>query len=247
MIGVWAESEDSTIIQKAQDLAVHLGLDYQPVHNQDPYQLVLTNSRLELRETDSPAGGVFVDFVGGTAQQRRKFGGGVGQELARAVGLKGGHRPQVTDISAGLGRDAFVLASLGCTVQLIERNPVVWALLQNGLERAAQDSEVAEITARMTLHLGSAQHWLPELNSEVIYFDPMYPAKRKAALPKKEMRLFHGIVGSDQDSAEVLQFARQYARRVTVKRPAGAESVGNLKPQAQISSKNTRFDIYLSV
>jgi 16S rRNA (guanine1516-N2)-methyltransferase len=35
----------------------------------------------------------------------------------------------------GLGKDAFVLASLGCRVTLVERNPVVHALLRDGLDR----------------------------------------------------------------------------------------------------------------
>ena len=105
-----------------------------------PFALVLTESRLELRKLDEPKlGAVYVDFVEGAVAHRRKFGGGRGQSIAKAVGLKSGAMPTVVDATAGLGRDAFVLASLGCKVTLNERSPVVGALLQDGLTRAGQD------------------------------------------------------------------------------------------------------------
>ncbi len=66
---------------------------------------------------------------------RRKFGGGRGEAVAKAVGIKGDYLPDV-DATAGLGRDAFVLASVGCRVRMLERNPVVAALLDDGPARA---------------------------------------------------------------------------------------------------------------
>jgi hypothetical protein len=52
---------------------------------------------------------------------RRKFGGGRGEAVAKAVGIKGDYLPDVVDATAGLGRDAFVLASVGCRVRMLER------------------------------------------------------------------------------------------------------------------------------
>ncbi|GHM54843.1 hypothetical protein ECZU51_35130 [Escherichia coli] len=52
--------------------------------------------------------------------------------MAKAVGIKGDYLPDVVDATAGLGRDAFVLASVGCRVRMLERNPVVAALLDDG-------------------------------------------------------------------------------------------------------------------
>ena len=123
-----------------------------------PFALVLTDARLELRKLDEPKlGGVYVDFVEGAVAHRRKFGGGRGQSIAKAVGLKSGAMPTVVDATAGLGRDAFVLASLGCKVTLIERSPVVGALLQDGLARAAQDPEIGPwVSERMHLLQGPA-------------------------------------------------------------------------------------------
>ncbi|XPE60710.1 class I SAM-dependent methyltransferase [Shigella flexneri] len=39
--------------------------------------------------------------------------GGRGEAVAKAVGIKGDYLPDVVDATAGLGRDAFVLASVG--------------------------------------------------------------------------------------------------------------------------------------
>lgn len=98
--------------------------------------LVMTPEHLELRKRDEPKlGGIFVDFVGGAMAHRRKFGGGRGEAVAKAVGIKGSYLPDVVDATAGLGRDAFVLASVGCRVRMLERNPVVAALLDDGLTR----------------------------------------------------------------------------------------------------------------
>ncbi|MCW8906560.1 MAG: class I SAM-dependent methyltransferase [Sedimenticola sp.] len=197
---------------------------------------------------DAP-GPVRVDFVSGRAAHRRLFGGGRGQPLARAVGMKQGRTPSVLDMTAGLGRDAFVLASLGCEVEMIERSPLIHALLRDGLRRALLEPETVPIAGRMRLHhldsLGLLEIGaLPR--SQVVYLDPMYPHRRKSALVKKEMRLFQQLVGEDGDSAGLLAVARKLAgQRVVVKRPAGAEPLAESVPAYSISSPNTRYDVYL--
>lgn len=155
-----------------------------------PFALVLTDTRLELRKLDEPKlGAVYVDFVDGAVAHRRKFGGGRGQSIAKAVGLKSGAMPTVVDATAGLGRDAFVLASLGCKVTLIERSPVVAALLQDGLARAAQDPEIGPwVSERMHLLQGPAVDNLLALSErpEVIYLDPMFPTSRSRRWSKRD-------------------------------------------------------------
>lgn len=67
--------------------------------------------------------------------------------IAKAVGIQQGVRPRVLDATAGLGKDAFVLASLGCEMSLIERQPLIGALLEDGLARGLDDFEVAPIVS----------------------------------------------------------------------------------------------------
>ena len=76
---------------------------------------------------------LFIDFTSGVVEHRRRFGGGRGQALARAVGMKPGVTPAIVDATAGLGRDSFLLASLGAEVTMIERDDAIYALLADAL------------------------------------------------------------------------------------------------------------------
>ncbi|MFT6986395.1 MAG: 16S rRNA (guanine1516-N2)-methyltransferase [Psychromonas sp.] len=214
----------------------------------DSFQLHLLPEHLALEQVDDPKQGlVFVDFVSGGAAHRRKFGGGKGQSIAKAIGLKSGVNLDVIDATAGLGRDAFVLASLGCNVTLVERSPVAAALLEDGLERAYLNLEIGGwMQQRMQLHFGSGYEYLKEHQTDVVYLDPMFPHKKKSALVKKEMRVFQGVVGADLDAGDLLDVALNAARyRVVVKRPDYAPFLNDKKPSMSIKTKKNRFDVYV--
>ncbi|WP_456373630.1 class I SAM-dependent methyltransferase [Thiolapillus sp.] len=214
--------------------------------------LEYTHERLQLRQTGSPAPGpVYVDFCTGKSAHRRRQGEGRRAPLARAVGMKPGMAPpRILDATAGLGRDAFVLATLGCEVLMVEQSPLVHALLEDGLRRAAGEPGLEQIISRMSLILGNAVELLESMQPlprpDCIYLDPMYPHKGKTALAKKEMRTLQQLLGADRQGAELLTAARRKAgRRVAVKRPARADFLGQRKPDFQIRSPKTRYDIYL--
>ncbi|WP_440055136.1 class I SAM-dependent methyltransferase [Pseudoalteromonas sp. T1lg65] len=218
--------------------------------NDEFYQLVYDEQGLKLFKRDEPKlGAIQVDFVTGAVAHRRKFGGGKGQAIAKAVGLSKGATPKVLDATAGLGRDAFVLASLGCNVIMHERNPVVAALLYDGLERAYQDAEIGDwMREKMQLVFGSSHELLSqtEHQPDVVYLDPMFPHREKSAQVKKEMRVFHSLVGDDQDADALLPFAYQLAsKRIVVKRPDYAGFLNDKQPSMQIKTKKNRFDVYV--
>jgi 16S rRNA (guanine1516-N2)-methyltransferase len=197
-----------------------------------------------------------VDFTQGASAHRRKFGGGKGQLIAKAVGLKGHFRPHIHDLTAGLGQDAFVLATLGCQMSLVERVPVIFHLLEDGLQRAKQseDPELLDIIKRLKLKKASGVAYLNQLAepADVIYLDPMFPERSNSAKVKKAMEAFHAIVGSDTDAGELLTMALQKAKyRVVVKRPRKAPSINGqfpeltiAEPNLVISGKSSRFDVY---
>jgi len=163
--------------------------------------------------------------------------------------MKGGKTPDVVDATAGLGRDAFLLASLGANVTLIERSPVMHKLLREGMERAAEaDAEIAGIIDRMTLLLGDAKDMLAGLDPQVILVDPMHPPRGKSALVKKQMRQIREIVGPDEDSLELMKIALSCAsNRVVLKWPARAEPMAGLRPPShQIMGKSTRYDVFMT-
>ncbi len=213
------------------------------------FLLQVNVQQLELLKCDEPKlGAIKVDFVEGAVAHRRKFGGGRGQDIAKAIGLKHGFTPYVLDATAGLGRDAFVLASLGCRVSLMERMPVVAALLENGLTRAQLNSETQTIADRMKLVYSSSIENMSMVNApDVIYLDPMYPHREKSAAVKKEMRVFQSLVGEDLDADSLLAPARALAKyRVVVKRPSYAPPLDNIKPSTSIKMKKNRFDVYVN-
>ena len=242
--------------EAAVALAAALGMPLISERSTDglTHLLVLTPERLELRELGPGAPGpVYADFAAGAVAHRRRFGGGRHQPLARAVGLKRGAAPTVVDATAGLGRDAFVLACLGCTVRLVERSPLIAALLRDGLDRAARAPDLGVLVAeRLRLIVADGRDYLPQLaedqRPDVIYLDPMYPPRRKAALTGKDMRLLRRLTGDDDDAPELLAVALTCARRrVVVKRPRRAPTLAGPPPDCQIAAPNTRFDVYLTL
>lgn len=213
--------------------------------------LWLSSQRLALQPLTPGSGGpLYVDLLGGAVGYRRRHGGGRQQALARAVGLKQGKCPTVFDATAGLGRDGFILAELGCRVVLCERSPLIHALLADGLKRALDDpASAAVINQRLTLLAADATTYLnalPHPAAEVIYLDPMFPERKKSALVKKEMRLLRLVAGEDDDAAALLQAALAKAgKRVVVKRPAPAPPLPGPPPSFSQTGKSNRFDIYL--
>ncbi len=227
-------------------LAEALGL---PLAGAAEFALQLGADGLQLQELGPEAAGpVRVDFLAGAVAHRRQHGGGNGQMIAKAVGIQSGVRPVILDATAGLGRDAFLLAQLGCRVTLIERHRLIGALLADGLDRARGVPEVASIIQRMDLRLGDAIALIRDWSAEppqVIYLDPMFPHREKTSLVKKEMRVFRPLVGGDDDAAQLLQVALALAtHRVVVKRPRKAPSVDGLPPGYVLEGKSSRYDIY---
>ena len=231
---------------EAASLAERLGL---PLGGVARFSLQIGAEGLQLAELGAGnAGAVRVDFLSGAVAHRRQFGGGSGQMIAKAVGIQPGIRPTVLDATAGLGRDAFVLAQLGCELTLIERNPVIAALLEDGLRRARASADVAPIVARMRLlccdAIAQMSTWEGD-TPQVIYLDPMFPHRDKSALVKKEMRVFRPFVGDDEDAPALLAAALGLAsHRVIVKRPRKAPAIVGRVPGYALEGKSSRYDIY---
>lgn len=187
-----------------------------------------------------------IDFTSGAVAHRLRFGGGRGQDLPKAVGLKKGACPHVVDATAGLGRDGFLLASLGARVTLIERSAQMHGLLAAALEKA-KSGEMAEIVARMELLHGDAKDVLPALAPEVVLVDPMHPPRGNSALVKQEMRQLREIVGEDPDAVALIGVALEVAqKRVVLKWPRKADLPAGLPaPSHQILGKSTRYDVWM--
>ena len=261
MISIQVSSDSPHHLVQAKELSSVLGYplvtdigspdDYQ---NDPAYVLLVGEDGLSLFPSNRRLHGpIRVDFMFGSNNHRRRFGGGNGQAIAKAVGVSGRFLPRVLDLTAGLGGDGFVLASLGCRVSLVERHPLICSLLRDGINRAREEGEsdpsIRDLMNRLDLIECDSLEILSDITidqrPDVIYLDPMFPHRKKSAKVKKEMQAFQHIVGSDIDSDGLLERALEIARyRVVIKRPSVAKFLGDKKPTYSLEGKSTRFDVF---
>lgn len=217
--------------------------------------LVLETEGLGLYALDLPGSGpVRVQFDEGTLGFRLGADRVRHEAVVKACGLLKATAPvRVFDATAGLLRDACVLAAAGAEVGVGERSPVIAALAEDGLARAAADPRLADLLSRLHFQPGDSRAHLLALaerplaeRPHVVYLDPMFPHREKSALVKKEMRVFRAVVGEDPDADALLAPALAAAsRRVVVKRPRHAPWLDGRQPSLVQEGKSARFDIYL--
>lgn len=184
-----------------------------------------------------------IDFDKNHLDYLRRGHRGKNELIAKALGYAKGCR-KVLDLSVGMGIDSVFLTQLGFQVTGVERSPLLFVLLENAFRNSSKE----ELRSYKLFH-DESLHFLKshkdKLAVDSIYFDPMYPHKRKSALPKQEMVIFRELVGSDEDAAQVLEEALTWpVRRVVVKRPMNAEA---LLPGVMHSfeGKVVRYDTYV--
>ena len=228
-----------------------------PNHSETRFVFMLSDLGLSLSQiAEDNLLSIRADFYSPSVNYRRQKGGGKGQMIARAIGLNSLSAPYVLDATAGLGSDAFVLASLGCPVTMVERVPEVHALLADGLRVAgawgsAKDQTLIAILRRMTLVESDAAKYMQTLEDtkkpEVVYLDPMFPVRTKSTQVKKEMHVLQQLIGKDVDADLLLQTAQECAqKRVVVKRPRIAPFLAGLEPNYTLEGRSNRYDVYLN-
>jgi len=249
-IAVYSSTDRSDVLGTPEELAVLLKLPVVAGPTSD-YELLLvvTEERLELHQTDDQVGPVYCDFMSGDFR-RRRAGSLRGELLAKAIGYRGVPLT-VVDATAGFGRDAMLLALLGCRVTAIERDRVVAALLVDGVHRALGYPDLMDAVERLELMTDDSRSYFGRLQTppDVIYLDPMFVSKNRSARPKKELWALSRLVRDEDDGASLLAAALATGcRRVVVKRPdngAPLEAPDGRQPDTQFRGKTVRFDVYL--
>jgi len=214
--------------------------------------LVVAGTRLALQRPGARAPGpVAVDFGSGGMRHRRRGGGN--ELLGRAVGVGRAPGLRVLDATAGLGRDAFVLADLGCEVLLCERHPVVARLLHAGMAQARDSGDpwLATRLARMQLLSLDPRQAAPGALAgiEVIYLDPMFTSTGGSAAAKRDMtalQLLLSGAAAPEDAPQLLEWAlAQDVARVVVKRPLKGAPLGGRAPSHCIRGRAVRYDVHV--
>ncbi|MEK2644196.1 class I SAM-dependent methyltransferase [Bdellovibrio sp. BCCA] len=227
---------------KAQAWADFFNCPLNPANPSDFFfHFHVENDRVYVRDLENRL--LEIDFDKNHLDYERKGHRGKNELIAKALGVAKGYR-KVLDLSVGLAVDSIFLTQLGFAVTGVERSPVLYALLKEAFAKTEKD-----YLKSYQLFFADSLQFLKEnkgkLDVECIYFDPMYPHKKKSALPKQEMVVFRDLVGHDDDAAEVLKEALTWpVQRVVVKRPMHAEE---LLPGVRHSyeGKVVRYDTYV--
>ncbi len=199
------------------------------------------------RNRGEKTGAVRVDFAS-AAVRHRAADGLRRQSLLKAAGVKADFLPTVLDATAGLGRDAYLLARAGCQVMMLERSSLMYVLLLDGMDRgAALAEEEAAAVKRLSLeHTDFMTADLADRQFDVVYLDPMFPEAKQRALVKKELQLLKELLGF-QDGKGMLERARAFAgRRVVVKRGSKSPWLDDIKPELSFSGRSSRYDVYFT-
>ena len=161
------------------------------------------------------------------------------------------------DATAGLGEDSFLLAACGYQVCMYERDPVISALLEDCLHRAAKDPQLAPIASRMRIVQGDSIQALRTLARrretqdenavipDLIYLDPMFPQRRKSGLIGKKLQLLQKLEQPCMEEADLLQAAMEvHPRRIVIKRPLKGPYLDGKKPHYSLEGKAIRYDCF---
>jgi 16S rRNA (guanine1516-N2)-methyltransferase len=187
---------------------------------------------------------LIIDFAMGKAKYHTNVSRIQQHPLVKAIGFKRGASIPILDLTAGVGDDAYLLATLGCRVLMIERHPIVALLLQDAMRRLSMTEPDLPLAFKF---IDAKDYLLSGINPDIILYDPMFPKTNKSAKVKKSMQFLQAIVTTDQDADALLRQALQVAmKRVVVKRPSIAKPLADIPPHFSVAMKNYRFDVYLT-
>jgi 16S rRNA (guanine1516-N2)-methyltransferase len=205
-------------------------------------------ARLGLQDLSEPSWSpLTIDFLEGQWLKRLQKAQHETQLIKRAIGFKPQDNILIWDATAGLGRDAIVLAHLGYKVVAAERSVVLFELLKDAVDRAQKSPELSDTLSRLTLICGDSKALLAGLKvterPDVIYLDPMYPASKKSAQPKKEMQILRKLIGPDDNLLELFKVAKGVAQKKLILKNNPRTTI-DLKPKHSLESKSVRFDVF---
>lgn len=144
----------------------------------------------------------------------------------------------VLDAFAGFGQDTLALAH-SHRLECVERNPVVHVLLSHYVWQHRLPVRTTHDDAFALLQRAS-HSW------DVIYLDPMFPARKKQALPNRGMQLLRMLQVEqplEPELDELLDLARQRATRKVILKRRLKDAVAH-KPSSQLRGRTIRFDVY---
>ena len=91
---------------------------------------------------------------------------------------------------------------------------------------------------------GEAAGAQANINPDVIYLDPMFPARSKSAAVKKKFQLLHKLELPCENERELLEAALlTSAKKVVIKRPLKGAFLADVRPSYSLKGKAVRYDV----
>ena len=236
---VTAEGE---FLQEGRALAEKLGAAFVE-EKPDALCLCLDENGLSLAQGETA---VSVDFS--KLVRRISKSNPMGEMIVKAARIKGKETPSAIDATAGLGEDSFLLAAAGFDVTLCEYNPVICALLQDGIERAKGIPGLSAAAGRMTVYEGNSIEYMASLSTapDVVVLDPMFPERQKSALIKKKFQLIQQLESPCSGEEELLCAAVNLRpHKIVIKRPLKGAFLAGRKPDYSLAGKAIRYDCFV--
>ena len=244
----YSDSEPTTVENSlAQLLKLELCQHQQIDGDVIEFYLFIDENGLALQAVTNPAPGPLrVEF---SKLHKRIADALLNQNLLKACGVRKANRPSVLDATAGLGTDSFLLTAAGCCVEALEVNPIVYALLSDGIERYKQlGRQEQELISRLKIR--NENFLNTKVGGErfqVVYLDPMFPAKSKTAQAKKDMAYVQNLIGKNSQSEKMFEVAKELAQeRVVVKRAKSSPNITETQADITFKGSRSRFDVYLT-
>ena len=178
----------------------------------------------------------------------RVTNGRLSHEMLVRAAKSEGENLKAIDATAGMGEDAFLLAAQGYEVTLYEQNPVVAALLKDAIRRAKKNQILKDIAGRMKVVEADSVECMSKLLDpvDVIYLDPMFPARQKSSLINKKLQLIQKLEPPCSEETDLFDAALKVGpSRIIVKRPLKSEYLAGREPSYTLKGKAIRYDCYV--
>ena len=222
---IYLEREDPTLAERFESAGFSVK---QLLHPQPDWFLVFRDERLQLRRGEERA------FSLDSREVKRKIASARNSLLARSCGVRQNLR--ILDAFGGWGSDGLALAALGCEVDIVERDPIVFTMTYFLARELHSEAEV---------FLDDARSWMLEREKQydVIYIDPMFPSHPKNAKPSLRMQILEDLAPYE-DPSDLIEIARNVAKERVVVKSRRKQKPARDEPDWQIKGRTVRFDVY---
>lgn len=255
-----SSATNSTIINRAKHIASQLGIplietlsqaktnpDIRFILNIGQISLSLSYINKKTNDVHTVKTSLENEYLKRTYDKSKSIQEEKKRPLIKAI-QTGISNPTILDATGGFGVDAFSIAYVGYNITILERNPIMYALLYDSMMRASQNHKIKPIIDRMKLLHADAFNYLEEIEEkpDVIYLDPMYPSiQKRKALSKLPITIARELLFDEKEQTkELLDLAKKHAKHHTVlKRPINASNPGANKV---FKSKDHLWEIYYS-